>query len=97
MNALEQRFEARVRSAILECHGLGYHPADFEGMLRNDTATRVAQRLVQSGELQSGLRRLAQMGRLDLAIESIMLDPEFESLFAERLREAARWRLEQVR
>ena len=97
MSQLEQDFEARVRAALIECHRLGYHPTDFEGMLCNATAARVAEKLVKSGELQTGLKRLAQMDRLDLSVESIMLEAQFESLFKKPLREAAQWRLDKVR
>ncbi len=97
MTELEQAFEARVTAAVAECHRLGYHPSDFEGMLRNAPAVRVAEKLVASGGLQSGLHRLAAMERLDLAIESIMLESTFASLFSPPLREAAQWRLDQVR
>ncbi len=59
MTELEQAFEARVTAAVAESHRLGYHPSDFEGMLRNAPAVRVAEKLVASGDLQSGLHRLA--------------------------------------
>jgi hypothetical protein len=52
MSQLEQDFEARVRVALLECHRLGYHPSDFEGMLANANAAYVAEKLVVSSELQ---------------------------------------------
>lgn len=97
MTELEQSFDARVRAALLECHRLGYHPHDFEGMLASSTAVKLAERLVTSGELQTGLKRLAQMGHLNLSVEAIMLEPEFEALFKSPVRDAARWRLDQVR
>ena len=96
MNFLEQDFERRVRSALSECHQLGYHPRDFEGMLSNSSAVLVTRRLVTSGNIQAGLNRLAEMGRLDLSVESIMLETVFESLFEKPLRDAAQWRLNQV-
>lgn len=98
MSALEQAFETRIRAAVQECHRIGYHPSDFEGMLANASAVRVAERLVTSGDLQSGLKRLAQLNRLDLSVESIMLEPEFHALFTNvEIRKAAQWRLDQVR
>jgi len=97
MSQLEQDFAARIRVAVLECRRLGYNPNDFEGMLAGASAARVAEKLVVSGDLQTGLKRLAQMGRLDLSVEAIMLEPPFEMLFAKPLRDAARWRLDQVK
>ena len=96
MSQLETKFEARIQEALVECHRLGYHPSDFEGMLSSASATRVAKKLVTSGELQSGLKKLAQLGRLDLSVESIMLEPQFRTLFAKQLRDAAQWRLNQI-
>lgn len=96
MSQLEQNFENRIRAAVLECHQLGYNPSDFEGMLRVASATRVAEKLVTSGKLQTGLQRLAQMGRLDLSVESIMLETQFEPLFTKQHLEAAQWRLNQI-
>ncbi len=93
---LEQSFQARIRAALLECHRIGYHPSDFESMLDSSPAVRVARNLVMSGNLQSGLKRLAQMGRLDLSIESIVLEEEFQPLFSLAHRAAAQWRLNQV-
>ncbi|SRR6266568_1257889 len=97
MCQIEEDFEVRIRAALRECHQLGYHPHDFEGMLSTASAARVAEKLVTSGELQVGLKRLAQMGRLDLSVESIMLESQFKPLFNIQLRDAARWRLDQVK
>jgi len=89
-------FEARIRAALIECHRLGYHPSDFEAMLSHSNAVVVASKLVSSGDIQTGLKRLAKLGRLDLSVESIMLEPQFETLFSSKLRESARWRLTSV-
>jgi hypothetical protein len=97
VNDLEQLFEAKVRAAVLECCRLGYHPSDFEGMLAVATATRVAEKLVLSGDMQSGFRRLEKMGRLDLTIEALVVDPQFASLFHAATIDAARWRLATVK
>ena len=96
MSEICQAFEQRVRAAVSECHSLGYHPSDFEGMLANATAVQVAEKLVVGGEIQSGFKRLAHMGRIDLSVESIMLEPQFASLFRSAVLEAARWRLGQA-
>lgn len=96
MSELEQAFEGRIRAAVFECHSLGYHPSDFEGMLANATAVQVAEKLVMGGDIQSGFKRIARMGRIDLSVESIMLEPQFAHLFRPAVIEAARWRLGQA-
>ena len=96
LSALEKEFDARVKAALLECHQLGYHPTDLEGMLRASSASRLAERLVSESKIHSGLKKLAALTRLDLSVESIMLEPQFESLFRKPFRDAAQFRLEDV-
>ena len=95
---LEDQFIQRVRDAIEVSHRIGYHPTGFETMLANRAgdAIRLAKDLVTAGNAQSGLRRLKQHGRLDLAIESIMLEPKFQQLFESKYLEAANWQLKQL-
>lgn len=97
MRQVEHDFMTRLKVAIEECHRLGYHPNDFEGMLSNASAVHVAEKLVTSSELQAGLKKLSKMGRLDLSVESIMLEPQFSTLFKKQLLDAAQWRLDQVK
>lgn len=96
-SAIEGRFEAALRHACEEARRTcGYNATYFEQMLNTMPAREVAVRLVQSGELQSGFRRLAEMARLDLSLEAIMLNEPFCTLFARELLDAARWRLAEV-
>ena len=96
MSTLETEFERSVRSSVEECQTLGYSAHDFQAMLQTSSAVRVAEKLVASGNIQTGLKRLHGMGRADLAIESIMLEPRFQPLFQSQTLEAARWRLDHV-
>ena len=66
-------------------------------MVAASGAKAVAKQLVKSGDLQDGLKRLQKLGRLDLAMESIMLEAKFRPLFNAGELEAAKWRLEQVK
>ena len=93
---LQEQFEARVRAAVQECHSLGYHPTRFEQMLDQADAVSLAKRMVVSGELQSGLKKLKEMNRIDLSVESIMLEPQFCDLFTRQEIQAADWRLKQL-
>lgn len=97
MKPLEKEFEARVRRAIQECRQLGYNPTDFESMLATSSAVALAERFVTSGDIQSGLKRVVSLGRPDLSIESLMLEPPFQPLFHQQLLAAARWRLDQAK
>jgi len=97
MTQLSDLFSARVWSAIEECRGLGYNPSDFVGMLERSDAVSLAERLVTSGDIQSGLKRLVGLGHPELSIESIMLEPEFSALFQQQVLAAAQWRLGQAK
>jgi len=46
--------------------------------------------------MQTGFKELIARGRPELTMESIMLQPEFASLFKAAELAAARWRLEQA-
>lgn len=95
---LEHEFADAMRASCRESVGLGYYPTRFLEALERKGAVAYARQLVASADLQSGLRRLCALGRLDLSIEHLIAeDPRFLELFSEDDREAARWRLEQVR
>lgn len=89
-------FTERLRDAMRQSHALDYHPYRFEQMLSAEGGLALAHRLVKSGELQDGLNAMIKLGRRDLAMESIMLEEEFATLFTPAERAAARWRLEQA-
>ena len=75
---------------------LGYFPTRFKQMVEENGGVETAKKLVLSGEIQSGLRRLKSLGRLDIAMESLMLKDKFSSLFTPAELEAAKWRLSEV-
>jgi len=92
-NPLESVFSERLRDAIRQSHDLGYHPTRFEQMLDEQGAPGLARKLIKSGELQDGLKAMAKLGRKDLTMESIMLEPMFIPLFSAGELQAATWRL----
>jgi hypothetical protein len=68
----------------------------MEQMLENADAVAIAKKIVVSSDIQTGLRKLKEMGRTDLTIESIMLENEFAGEFTADELAAARWRLTQA-
>ena len=90
---LGKEFKHDVLTALNECQTLGYYPNRFSHMLATMSAISLAEKLISDGTLQSGLKQLAKMGRLDLAIETIVMKPKYESLFSLKFRDAATWRL----
>ncbi len=97
MEPLEIAFEERLRDSIRQSIRLGYNPIRITEMLNRYGGKGTAERLVRSGEIQDGIRRIVAMGYPKLSVESIMLEPEFKPLFAEADLAAARWRLDQLR
>ena len=94
---LEIKFDGAVRAAAREASALGYFQHNFLSMLASYGGVALAKKLVVNGELQSGLQRLAGMGRLDLSIEHLVARTlEFAPLFDKAVRDAAEWRLSQL-
>src|SRR4051794_3219053 len=96
MNPLEVEFEQRLRESIRRSISLGYNPTRFTDMVNSYGGVGTARRLVVSGEIQDGIRRIVKMGHPELSMESIMLEPRFAPLFTEGELAAARWRLDQL-
>jgi hypothetical protein len=96
LERLNAEFLAALRAADVECRHLQYSPNRFEQMLQAEPAVDLARRLVTSGELHDGLKRLARLNRLDLSLEAIMLQDRFRPLFSFDHLDAARWRLARV-
>lgn len=91
MSSLAEDFSNAVHAALADCHRLDYHPTRFEQILEARSAMSLAKKMVRFGALQQGLKRLHELGRTDLAIESIMLRPNSRSLFSRNELDAARW------
>ena len=94
--SLDADFEQRLRDAIRASIALGYNPTRFTNMLDAYGGVGVAKRLVASGELQDGIKKIVAMGHPELSMESIMLEAQFATLFARGELAAARWRLDQL-
>jgi hypothetical protein len=55
---------------------------------------QAAKDLLQTREdVQSGLTKLWELGRLDISVENLVLQPEWQALFTREEREVARQRL----
>jgi hypothetical protein len=94
---LEIRFQTAMERACSEARSLGYFPAYFLQKMHAVGPVKYAKELVVSGELQTGLLRLARLDRLDLSLDHLVSRvPEFAPLFSKSEREAAAWRLAQI-
>ena len=86
--------EAFIDNSIELAKQREYNPTVFVGMRRQYGTVDAIERLVQSGDLQSGFRRLKQLDLLDWTIESAVI--KFPTEFSRNARQCAEWRLQQV-
>ncbi len=96
--SLEQRFEAAIRVA----HGrvaseVGYRENRFKEMLDTRGWLATAQHLLAGNvtAVSEGFIQMTMKGRLDLIVESIVLEPEWSPLFTSQEFSNARRRLKQ--
>jgi hypothetical protein len=87
--------EAFVDETIRLSKERGYNPTIFVGMRHQLGTIDAIERLVQSGEMQSGFKRLKQLGLLDWTIEAAVI--KFAAEFSNNAKQCAEWRLQQVR
>jgi hypothetical protein len=73
----------------------GYNASAYLTMLSQHGGLGTAQRLLASPKVSDGFVALWERRRLDLAVENVVLRPEFAPLFTEEERELARARLKE--
>jgi hypothetical protein len=87
--------EAFVDEAIRLSKERGYNPTIFVGMRHQHGTIDAIERLVQSGDMQSGFKRLKQLDLIDWTIEAAV--KKFPTEFSHNAKQCAEWRLQQVR
>ena len=99
MSKLEARFENEMIEKVYRTAGreTGYWASYFLRAVRSQGGVGAARRLLQQKGLSKGLKRLREKDRLDLAMETLVLAPEYRSLFTDEERAIAGRRLEEVR
>lgn len=78
------------RLADKECH---YRPTYFLRMLAEHGGLATAKILLAKQHVSEGFTKLAELGRLDLSMESLVLENKWRSLFTDRELAIARNRL----
>ena len=71
----------------------GYNASRFLQMLSEQGGVATARQLLHSAHVSDGFTALWERRRLDLAVEAVVLQPEYEGLFSDDEREIARERL----
>ena len=94
MNRASAELEAFIDEALRRAQEKDYHPTAFVGMRARRGTLEAISRLVRSGDMQSGFRRMKELGLLDWTIEAAVL--KFPHEFTRDDRECAFFRLQQV-
>ena len=93
--AKNSELEAFITESVRISMENGYHPTAFLEMRSRYGTVSAMDRLMRSGEIQSGFKRLEALGLLDWSVEAGVL--RFPDEFSCEVREAAKWRLSQAR
>ncbi len=86
--------EAFIDELLKRAGEHGYHPTIFIGMRHQLGTLQAIEKLVQSGDIQSGFKRLKEIGLIDWSIEAAVV--KFPSEFTRDARQCAAWRLGQA-
>jgi hypothetical protein len=88
-----QELETFIDEAIRRCAAAGYHPTVFQRMRRQHGTLEAMVKLLPSGEVQTGFKKLKSLGMLDCSIEAATL--KFAGEFTPSEVECAKFRLTQ--
>jgi 5-methylcytosine-specific restriction protein A len=99
MTDIEARFEQDMVEKVYRAAGreTGYWAGYFLRSVKRFGGVGAARRLLERGGVSQGLARLASLDRLDLAMETLVLDPAYGPLFTDEERAIAARRLAQAR
>jgi hypothetical protein len=93
--ALDREFAEALRDIYAQCAALGYHPTGMLQMIERLGGIGTARRLLELPPSE-GFARLALLERIDLAVESLVLEPRWDGIFTDEERRTARRRLRQM-
>jgi hypothetical protein len=92
--AASPALEAFIDEGIKLSKERGYNPTIFIGMRHEHGTVDAIERLVQSGDLQTGFKRLNQLNLLNWTIEAAVI--KFPAEFTNNAKQCAEWRLQQA-
>lgn len=91
---LEQRFHEAMLDVYRRAKNeAGYTAARFLGMVSEQGGYEAARTLIHAPTVSEGYAALWERGRLDLTVEAVVLQPEWQDLFSNQERDIARTRL----
>lgn len=90
--SLDREFTDALRDIYAQCAALDYHPTGMLQMIDRLGGIGTARRLLELPPSE-GFARLALLERIDLAVESLVLEPRWDGIFTEEERRIAQRRL----
>jgi hypothetical protein len=90
-----KELEAFIDEALCQCVRAGYHPTVFRRLRDQHGLVEAIEKLVRSGEIQSGFRRLKTLNILEWSIEEAVI--RFSDEFTPIAQECAEFRLRLAR
>jgi hypothetical protein len=99
MTDIEARFEQDMVEKVYRAAGreTGYWAGYFLRSVKRYGGVAAARRLLERGGVSKGLAKLASLNRLDLTMETLVLDPAYAVLFTDEERGIATRRLDEAR
>ena len=99
MTNIETRFEQDMVEKVYRATGreTGYWAGYFLKSVKQYGGVGAAHRLLERNGISKGLAKLASLNRLDLAMETLVLDPAYALLFSDEERAIAARRLDEAR
>lgn len=92
VRAVERDLATALREIYVKCDALGYRPTAMLEMVGRLGALETVRRLVAQ-PMSEGFGRLAAMGHLELAVETLVLDARWDGVFTDDERRIARRKL----
>ena len=89
----ERAFGRAMIELYHEAKKEGYTPTYYLRMISEIGPLATAKHLINSDSPSEGFARLYELGRLDLSVEALALQPEWRDLFTTEERKKARVRL----
>jgi 5-methylcytosine-specific restriction protein A len=98
MTDIEARFEQDMVEKVYRAAGreTGYWAGYFLRSVKRYGGVGAARRLLEREGVSKGLAKLAGLDRLDLAMETLVLDPAYTPLFTDAERAVAARRLDEA-
>ncbi|RIK29407.1 MAG: hypothetical protein DCC52_07385 [Chloroflexi bacterium] len=84
MAPTEKAFEEAMLDIYEQAKEYGYYPNYFLRMVQEHGAVDAAKRLLEAENPTYGLAKLWELKRLDLSMEALVIQPQFQSLFTTR-------------